>query len=58
MVMMAISSFYEQEIGITGMRLIDRRQTLKGLSLGAGATLLGPLVERVLANESDVKSPP
>ena len=40
------------------MRLIDRRQTLKGLSLGAGATLLGPLVERVLANESDVKSPP
>jgi hypothetical protein len=29
-----------------------RRQALKGLSLGAGATLLSPLIQNVLANEN------
>lgn len=35
-----------------------RRQALKGLTLGAGATLLNPIVQRVMANAEGVKTPP
>ena len=36
----------------------SRRQILKGLSLGAGSTLLSPMAARVLANAEGRKSPP
>ena len=38
--------------------MATRRQALKGLTLGAGATLLNPMIQRVLANENGEKTPP
>ena len=37
---------------------LDRRQMIKGLSLGAGSTLLSPMVQRVMANAEGVNTPP
>ena len=36
----------------------NRRQLLKGLSLGAGSILLSPMVQRVLANAEGQPRPP
>ncbi len=36
----------------------NRRRILKGLSLGAGSTLLSPMVERVMANAEGQERPP
>ena len=36
----------------------NRRQILKGLSLGAGSTLLSPMAERVMANAEGRQRPP
>ena len=36
----------------------NRRQLLKGLSLGAGSVLLSPMVQRVLANAEGQPRPP
>jgi len=34
---------------------VNRRQMLKGLSLGAGSMLLSPMVQRVMANAEGEK---
>ena len=36
----------------------NRRQMLKGLSLGAGAMLLSPMIQRVMANAEGKERPP
>ena len=36
----------------------SRRKILKGLSLGAGSTLLSPMTERVMANAEGRQRPP
>ncbi|MCP4847006.1 MAG: hypothetical protein GY899_03555, partial [Verrucomicrobiaceae bacterium] len=36
----------------------NRRNILKGLSLGAGSTLLSPMAERVMANAEGKHRPP
>ena len=38
--------------------MTTRRQLLKGLTFGAGATLLNPMIQRVLASENGTKTPP
>ena len=40
------------------MLVLNRRQSLKGLSLGAGSLLLGALTERVMANAEGNTLPP
>jgi hypothetical protein len=40
------------------MLVLNRRQSLKGLSLGAGSLLLGALTERVMANAEGIALPP
>ena len=36
----------------------NRRQMLKGLSLGAGSMLLSPMIQRVMANAEGKERPP
>ena len=38
--------------------MVTRRQALKGLKLGVGATLLNPMIQRVLASENGEQTPP
>ena len=47
----------KQEEGYLTM-LTTRRQALKGLTLGAGATLLNPMIQRIMANAEGTTTPP